>query len=95
MHTRFDHTQQRHVMTDTRPPANAFEWKRYVVEESVRRGDHGALNANETSRKRSLAASKAIERIREDTPTYGTLAISGKTAAMLAQKPKKFKVLKQ
>jgi hypothetical protein len=28
-------------------------------------------------------------------PNYGTLAISGKTAAMLAQKPKQFKIRKQ
>lgn len=37
MHSRFDHATQRHVMTDTRPPANPFEWRRYVVEEDIRR----------------------------------------------------------
>jgi hypothetical protein len=37
-HSRFDHKQQRYVMTDTRPPANPFEWRRYVVEEDIRRG---------------------------------------------------------
>lgn len=63
-HSKFDHAKQRHVMTDTRPPANAFEWKRFVVEEAVRRGDKSPLNANETSRKRSEASSKTVERQR-------------------------------
>ena len=51
-------------MTDERPPANAFEWQRFVVEEAVRRGDKSPLNANETSRKRSEASSKTVERQR-------------------------------
>ena len=51
-------------MTDERPPANAFEWQRFVVEEAVRRGDKSPLNANETSRKRSEASSKTVERNR-------------------------------
>ena len=72
---------------------NAFNWKQYTDEERVKRGE--TLNANNTARKRSLASSKAVERIREDVPNYGTLAISGKTAAMLAQKPKQFKIRKQ
>ena len=72
---------------------NAFNWKQYTDEERVKRGEK--LNANNTARKRSMASSKAIERIREDTPNYGTLAISGRTAAMLAQKPKQFKIHKQ
>ena len=58
----FNHERQRFIMIDPRPPANAFEWKRYVVEESIRRGDQDTLNANETSRKRSLASSRAVER---------------------------------
>ena len=36
---KFSHERQRFIMIDTRPPANAFEWRRYVVEESIRRGD--------------------------------------------------------
>ena len=64
IHTHFDHVTQRHVMTDTRPPANAFEWKRFVVEEAIRRGDKVIPDAGETSRKRSVASSKAIERNR-------------------------------
>jgi hypothetical protein len=72
---------------------NAFNWKQYTDEERVKRGE--TLNANDTSLKRSLASSKAVERIREDVPNYGTLAISGKTAAMLAQKPNQFKIHKQ
>jgi hypothetical protein len=72
---------------------NAFNWKQYTDEERAKRGE--TLNANNTALKRSLASSKAVERIREDTPKYGTLAISGKTAAMLAQKPNQFKIHKQ
>ena len=45
-------------------PANAFEWKRYTEEEKLRQGDKSSLNANETSRKRSEASSKAVERNR-------------------------------
>ena len=36
---KFSHERQRFIMIDPRPPANAFEWRRYVVEESIRRGD--------------------------------------------------------
>ena len=72
---------------------NAFNWQQYTDEERAKRGE--TLNANNTALKRSLASSKAVERIREDVPNYGTLAISGKTAAMLAQKPKQFKIRKQ
>ena len=72
---------------------NAFNWQQYTDEERAQRGE--TLNANNTALKRSLASSKAIERIRGDVPNYGTLAISGKTAAMLAQKPKQFKIRKQ
>jgi len=72
---------------------NAFNWKQYTDEERVKRGE--TKNENNTALKRSLASSKAVERIREDTPKYGTLAISGKTASMLAQKPKQFKIHKQ
>jgi hypothetical protein len=49
-------------MTDTRPPANAFEWRRYVVEESIRRGDKQP-DANNTLR-RSKTATKVLERQR-------------------------------
>ena len=72
---------------------NAFNWKQYTDEERVKRGEK--INANNTSLKRSLASSKAIERIREDAPNYGTLEISGKTASLLKQKPKQFKIHKQ
>ena len=72
---------------------NAFNWKQYTTEERAKRGE--TRNENNTALKRSLASSKAIERIRLDTPNYGTLAISDKTASMLAQKPKHFKIHKQ
>ena len=72
---------------------NAFDWRQYTDEERAKRGEK--LDANNTARKRSLASSRAIERIREDAPNYGTLEISGKTAALLKQKPKQFKIHKQ
>ena len=72
---------------------NAFNWKQYTNEERAKRGE--TRNENNTALKRSVASSKAIERSRLDTPNYGTLAISNKTASMLAQKPKHFKIHKQ
>ena len=71
---------------------NAFNWQQYTDEERIKRGE--TKNENNTARKRSLASSKAVERIREDVPNYGTLEISGKTAALLKQKPKQFKIHK-
>ena len=92
MHSRFDHAKQRHVMTDTRPPANAFEWKRFVVEEAVRRGDKSTLNANETSRKRSEASSKAVERNRIEKPIQANVANMSQHQLDTYLTPKKFHV---
>jgi len=71
---------------------NAFDWKRFTDEERERRGEKpNTKNAGNTARKRSIASTKAIERIRETTmPTYGTVFISAKTAKMIAMKPKTF-----
>jgi len=78
-------------MKDTRPPANAFEWRRYVVEEAARRGDKPAKDPGSIARKRSISTTRAIERIRETRPTYGTMhGMSPKTAKMIAMKPKNF-----
>lgn len=71
---------------------NPFDWRKYTDEERAKRGE--TRNENNTARKRSISSSRAIERIREDMPAYGTLSISGKTAAMLAQKPKQLKIHK-
>ena len=89
---RFDHNLQRFVLKDTQAPANAFEWRRYVVEEAIRRGDKPAKDPGSTSRKRSIATTKSLERIRETQPNYGTLNFSKKTAAMIAMKPKTFTI---
>ena len=73
-------------MTDTRPPANAFEWKRYVVEEAIRRGDKSTINENEVSRRRSAASSKSVEKIRETKPMHGIMAgLSEKASAKIMQ----------
>jgi len=72
---------------------NPFDWKKYTDEERAKRGE--TRNENNTSRKRSISASRAIERIRLNTPDYGTLSINDKTASLLAQKPKYLIVHKQ
>jgi hypothetical protein len=92
--SRYDQTKGCFVLKDLTPPApaNAFEWQRFVVEEGVRRGDKPAPDANNTSRKRSIASTKAIERLRETEPTYGTVGINAKTALMIELKPKEFTV---
>lgn len=74
----------------TKPPANAFEWKRYVVEESLRRGEKPP--APNEDYKRSLKATQAVEKKRLTDPTYGTLEMSGRTAEMIALKPKVFTI---
>jgi len=82
-------------MTDTRPPANAFEWKRFVVEEAVRRGDKVAPDAGETSRKRSTASSKAVERNRLGVVQQGNIAGMSKDQLDEALTPKKFHIYNQ
>ena len=79
-------------MIDTRPPANAFEWKRYVVEEAARRGDKTILNAAETSRRRSEASSKSVEKIRETKPTHGIMVGLNKMRNSIDLQPKTFVV---
>jgi hypothetical protein len=69
---------------------NAFNWKQYTTEERK-----GKKDDNNTALKRSVASTRAIERAREGTPTYGTVGIGAKTAAMMSQKPKHFNVHKQ
>ena len=89
----FDHNSQRFVMRDLRAPANAFEWQRFVVEEADRRGDKpSTLDAGTTSHKRSVASTKAVERLRETKPKYGTVGIGKKTAEMIELKPKNFSI---
>jgi hypothetical protein len=81
-------------MTDERPPANAFEWQRFVVEEAVRRGDKSPLNANETSRKRSEASSKTVERNRLGI-VQANIGGMSKHELDAALTPKKFHIYNQ
>ena len=53
----FSHERQCFVMRDTRPPANAFEWRRYVVEEDIRRGLAVAADPKKRVRSRPTDAS--------------------------------------
>ena len=82
-------------MKATKPlkPANAFEWRRYVQEEQERRGKESLAKLSGTSRTRSVASTKAIERLRETNPAYGTMhGMSSKTSLMVALKPKNFTI---
>jgi hypothetical protein len=91
--SRYDHERNCFVLKDNRPPANAFEWQRYVKEEDIRRGAAESLaKQGNTSRKRSVAATQAIERVRQTMPTYGTLNMGSKTSRMVALKPKTFTI---
>jgi hypothetical protein len=78
----------------TRPPANAFEWRRYTAEEDIRRrATESIAKQGSTARKRSIASTQARERIRETLPTYGTLiGMSTKTERMMALAPKTFTI---
>jgi len=71
-------------------PANAFEWQRYNEEERVRTG--AKLQLANTDFKRSTASTKAIERLREGNPNYGTVGISSKTSRMIDLRPRAFLV---
>lgn len=75
---------------DDTTPANAFEWKRYTQEESIRRGDK--IVPSDTALKKSMASTKAIEKKRETDPNYGTVGMSTRTAEMIAMKPKTFTI---
>ena len=90
--SRYDPIKGCFVLKDLnpKPPANAFEWKRYVAEEAVRRGDKPVTQ--DMTYKRSTSSTKAVERVRERDPLYGTLAFTNKAEAMIALKPKLFTV---
>jgi hypothetical protein len=87
----YDYKRDCFILKDTTTkPANAFDWKRFTDEERERRGEK--LDENNTSRKRSIASTKAIERIRVGDPAYGTVGINSKTSLMISMKPKTFNV---
>jgi len=87
----YDYKRDCFILKDTTTkPANAFDWKRFTDEERERRGEK--RDENNTSRKRSIASTKAVERLREGEPAYGTVGISSKTSSMIELKPKTFNV---
>ena len=91
--SRYDPIKGCFVLKDRRkpkPPANAFEWKRYVAEEAIRRGEKP--QPYDASYERSTMSTKTVERVRERDPLYGTLAFTNKAEAMIALKPKLFTV---
>ena len=93
MDSRFDHATQQYVMTDNRPPANAFEWRRYVVEEVIRRGEYVAPVSDKLKRlykPRAGAAAKAVEYVRN--PTQGSAIGMNKDQIEAYLTPKKMHV---
>ena len=90
-HTRFDHATQRHVMTDTRPPANAFEWRRYVVEDAIRRGEYVAPVSDKPKRLyKPRAGAKVVDYVRN--PAQSTVRGSTKAQREAYLAPKKLHV---
>jgi hypothetical protein len=88
----YDPKSNRFVLKPPPKAANAFDWQRYVTEESERRNGKSLAAENNTSRKRSISSTKAIERIRDTEPAYGTVGINTKTALMIELKPKTFNI---
>jgi hypothetical protein len=90
--SRYDPIKGCFVLKDfnPKPPANAFEWKRYVVEEAIRRGDKPSTH--DVSYERSTMSTKTVERVRETNPSYGTVPFTTKTEALIALKPKQFTI---
>ena len=90
--SRYDPIKGCFVLKDfnPKPPANAFEWKRFVVEEASRRGDKP--RTPDASYERSTASTKTVERVRERDPHYGTMPFTNKTDALLAMRPKQFTI---
>ena len=77
-------------MTDTRAPANPFEWKRYVVEEAIRRGDYVAPVSDKPKRLYKPRAVKAAEYVRNTK--QGSAIGSTKEQREAYLEPKKFHV---
>ena len=90
--SRYDPIKGCFVLKDRnpKPPANAFEWRRYVVEEAIRRGDKPSTY--DVSYERSTMSTKTVERVRERDPNYGTVPFTSKTDALIALKPKQFTI---
>ena len=78
-------------MTDTRPPANAFEWRRYVVEDAIRRGEYVAPVSDKPKRVyKPRAGAKVVEYVRN--PKQGTAIGSTKEQREAYLEPKKMHV---
>ena len=88
---KFNHERQRFIMIDTRPPANAFEWRRYVVEEAIRRGDYVAPMSDKPKRLyKPRAGAKVVDYIRN--PRQSTVVGSTKEQRESYLAPKKMHV---
>ena len=71
---KFSHERQRFIMIDTRPPANAFEWRRYVVEEAVRRGEAAPVIAARV--RKNKTADKVLENQRARRQLARVMAVT-------------------
>ena len=90
--SRYDPIKGCFVLKDfnPKPPANAFEWKRFVVEEAIRRGEKP--RTYDVSYERSTMSTKTVERVRQTNPSYGTVPFTNKTDALLAMRPRQFTI---
>ena len=88
---KFSHERQRFIMIDTRPPANPFEWRRYVVEEAIRRGDYVAPVSDTPKRVyKPRAGAKVVDYVRN--PAQSTIIGSTKAQREAYLAPKKLHV---
>jgi hypothetical protein len=78
-------------MTDNRPPANAFEWRRYGVEEAIRRGEYVAPVSTKPKRiYKPRASAKVLDYVRN--PTQGNAVGMTKEQREAYLAPKKMHV---
>ena len=77
-------------MIDTRPPANAFEWRRYVVEDAIRRGEYVAPVSDKPKRLYKPRAVRAAEYVRNSKQSSVIGSTKEQREAYLA--PKKLHV---
>jgi len=77
----YDHKKGCFVLKDTRPPANAFEWRRYNEEEAARTGGLKLKQMN-TEANKGKGVTAYLEKRRETDPSHGTFfGISEKEAS--------------
>jgi hypothetical protein len=67
----YDNEKGCFVLKDTRPPANAFDWRRYNEEEKARTGGLKLAQMN-TEANKGKGVTAYLEKRRETNPSHGT-----------------------